>query len=1012
MKKYVVILLVMFLSITSYGGVPFEVYFEESNSSQSYVEVDVKVRDFVDVSSFQIYIEWDKAVLDFSSVSYTHNELSPISFHDFWGSNVLSGSWDNVPSPKTFVDGTTIFTIKFNYSGKPNDKTFLKVIDYTINQKSLATYELNGETFEVPIRGNDYELKIPGDGGSDTTGTDGFCLHLAEVTGPAGSIVCVPITVNDFDSIGSLQFGVSWDTTILSWQNEGYNWARGVPKVGVQSNVDSSNLYKYIMNSPLTPLFLDDGETLVELCFEVNPNAKEGDVGNIQFNGDSLPFDVVTFDNSVVDWCGTQGKVSVGDVDRTVTFKASNETADLNEKVCVSITALQFKEIETFQFMLNWDSDVMTYDTIGDVNKVSITPGILSVVDDENIRISWDNNWGVTLPDDDTLFQLCYDVVGDCNSSTDFKIIGSDIWNPGIEVSSKNIPLPHKEIFGSVKVKCSIVIDSVAVQNPTCPGSSNGFIKVYLQNPSNYKFNWSHNANELDAIANGLPEGEYTVTITDKYDNSIQTEITKKLTAPQPINVTEKIVNESCDTKGSISLEVIGLTPPYTYVWSNGSTTRDISDLEAGNYSVTINDSNNCGSYDFSYSVGTDVEKLDISGNMTDITCHDSNDGSIEVAVDKGCEPYTIVWSDGVKDQLTRSDLADGNYEVTVTDGRGDSKSLSFSITNPEQLVIDGVISNGIPGSIDVTVTGGKKDYSYSWTGPNNFTSTQEDIDNLEEGSYTLRVTDSRGCAVEKVFEVVGIIENIKVEVIVNTDINNGQGVKCHGDCNGSIDAVIEANAPWSVYLDGKLIVLPYNEVCGGNHTLKISDNLDKTVEVTFNMPEPAPLTITPEVTCSDRNEDNGKIEVSVNGGYGEYTFEWNGLTGEDSPILSNLAPGKYSVLVTDENGCETLSNQIKVNNCYTGDCYEGSLILTPNGDGFNDVFLITCADDFDNNDLKVFDRIGNEVYSQNNYDGTWNGVDKSGNKLIEDSYMWVFIGVNENGIKEVYKGTVTILRD
>ncbi len=1017
MKKYAVILLVMFFYIASYGGVPFEVYFEESNTSESYTEIDVKVRDFTNVIGFQLYIGWSESVLSYDTVSYTHKDLSSIYYHNEFnasGIDILTAGWSNPGSTKTFLDGTTIFTIKYNYSGKPCDKTSLKVTSYSLHQNSLATYEVNDTTFyEVPIRSQNGEVQIPGDCDS-SGGTDGFCLHIGEEVGPAGSSICVPITVDSFNDVGSLQFGVTWDTTLLSWQNEGFSISETVSGINILSSIDSTNTYyKYILDSGLNPLSLDYGSTLVELCFEIKDNAQNGDFGVIRFNDDSIAFVIDDYyDYKDLGWCGTPGKVTVGEVDKTVTFKVSNETSDLGEKTCVNFTALQFNDIETFQFMVNWDSDVITFDKVGEVNKVSLPLSSVSVVDDENIRISWSNEYGTTVADNDTLFQFCYDVVGDCNSRTDVKIIGSDIWNPGIEVSSNSISLPHEEIQGSVQVKCSIVVDSVVVKNPTCPGSKDGAFKVYLRNPSNYRFSWSHDANELDPIANGLPEGEYTVIITDKVDNNIQTEITRQLTNPKPISVTENIVNESCNAKGAISLNVTGLTPPYSYVWSNGSTTGNISDLEPGEYSVTINDVNNCGSYDFSYNVGTDVEEFSISGNVTDIVCHDSNDGSIEVLVSGGCEPYTVAWGDGVNDQLTRSNLAANDYKVTVTDSRGHSTSLDFSIINPEELVVSANVTNGIPGSIDVTVRGGQADYTYLWSGPDGFTSTQEDIDNLVEGSYTLKVTDGRGCVVEKVFEVKGIIDKISVEVIVNTAINNGQGVKCAGECNGSIEASINANAPWKVYLDGKLIELPYDKVCGGDHTLKIVDKLKKEVQVSFNMPEPAPIVISPNITCSDRGEDNGRIEVTVTGGYGAYSFEWDGNPGDDSAILSGLAPGKYHVLVTDENGCEVLSNPIRVNNCYTGDCYEGSLILTPNDDGFNELFVVTCMEDFEKNELRVFDRIGNQVYYQDNYDGTWNGVDSSGKKLIEDSYMWVFIGTRANGDKEIHKGTVTILRD
>jgi len=101
----------------------------------------------------------------------------------------------------------------------------------------------------------------------------------------------------------------------------------------------------------------------------------------------------------------------------------------------------------------------------------------------------------------------------------------------------------------------------------------------------------------------------------------------------------------------------------------------------------------------------------------------------------------------------------------------------------------------------------------------------------------------------------------------------------------------------------------------------------------------------------------------------------------------------------------------IEVKECAaTGDCFTASLVMTPNGDNFNDLFVINCAEE-NPSDLTVFDRWGRTVYSQINYDNTWQGIDKEGDSLPEGSYMWV-LNVNfGQGRREVYKGTVTLLR-
>jgi gliding motility-associated-like protein len=105
------------------------------------------------------------------------------------------------------------------------------------------------------------------------------------------------------------------------------------------------------------------------------------------------------------------------------------------------------------------------------------------------------------------------------------------------------------------------------------------------------------------------------------------------------------------------------------------------------------------------------------------------------------------------------------------------------------------------------------------------------------------------------------------------------------------------------------------------------------------------------------------------------------------------------------------MSEPIEVESCDKSDCFTGSVILTPNNDGYNEFFLLKCAEDLIGNYLYVYNRLGTEVYKQGDYDGTWTGLDKDGIPLPEDGYLWVFIGKNEAGINEVFKGSVTILR-
>ena len=94
-----------------------------------------------------------------------------------------------------------------------------------------------------------------------------------------------------------------------------------------------------------------------------------------------------------------------------------------------------------------------------------------------------------------------------------------------------------------------------------------------------------------------------------------------------------------------------------------------------------------------------------------------------------------------------------------------------------------------------------------------------------------------------------------------------------------------------------------------------------------------------------------------------------------------------------------------------TDDCFNAPKILTPGVlDGSNDKFIITCLDPIARNDLSVYSRWGQLVFSQKNYDGTWTGIDNGGKSLPEGAYYWV-LTYTENGKEFTKKGHVTIVR-
>ena len=139
------------------------------------------------------------------------------------------------------------------------------------------------------------------------------------------------------------------------------------------------------------------------------------------------------------------------------------------------------------------------------------------------------------------------------------------------------------------------------------------------------------------------------------------------------------------------------------------------------------------------------------------VSCNGATDGSVASAVSGGCEPYSYSWSNGAT-SADISGLGAGSYTLTVTDANGNSTTASITLTEPDPVVLSlssptynggwNISCNGNnDGSINATTTGGCGPYSYSWTGPNGYTSSMEDPAMLFAGTYMVVVTDLNGCS-------------------------------------------------------------------------------------------------------------------------------------------------------------------------------------------------------------------------------------------------------------------------
>lgn len=331
---------------------------------------------------------------------------------------------------------------------------------------------------------------------------------------------------------------------------------------------------------------------------------------------------------------------------------------------------------------------------------------------------------------------------------------------------------------------------TVNMSAPDC-NSSNGSIDLSVAGgEAPYAFEWSNGESSEDL--GNITAGLYSVKVTDNAGCSAQRSVFLKENNTLSVKGTPTPASCSGEPTGMIDVTVSGGTAPYTYTWSNGTTTEDLSNLANGFYTVTVTDSKGCA-VTASYTVTT--KTFQIPRTVVQPTCDGEANGSITLLEPVGgTAPYTYQWSNG-ETGTTLTDLAPGSYTVTVTDDTGCSKTLSLSISAPAPIMATASVSSdacSADGSyaIDLNVSGGTEPYTYEWS---NGAST-EDIQRLSGGTYTVVITDAKGCTISK--DVVIEVED-PLSCIIDEPV---AGPVCGTADNALSTSVLDADSyTWSV---------------------------------------------------------------------------------------------------------------------------------------------------------------------------------------------------------------------
>ncbi|MEM9338578.1 MAG: T9SS type A sorting domain-containing protein [Bacteroidota bacterium] len=285
--------------------------------------------------------------------------------------------------------------------------------------------------------------------------------------------------------------------------------------------------------------------------------------------------------------------------------------------------------------------------------------------------------------------------------------------------------------------------------NATC--DTDGEIRAVVSGGTMpYRYTWRDNTRS-EAVPDTdesitVPAGEYILTVEDA--NKCIVEATRNLTSNDGAMVT--ILNQvqpTCSylTDGSATISLSGV-PPFTTTWDHGETGESPTQLAVGDNWFSVVDANDCLIRDrVSFSTPEPLEVTLVSETLP--TCQGDGDGTLTVAVNGGNGNYALAWDHGPT-STTLTDLSAGDYTVRVNDDKGCELVKTFTLADKELLELtllpeDPSCEGTSDGSIEAVPTGGNGGYTYRWsTG-----STTKDLENLPEGTYTVEVTDEKGCS-------------------------------------------------------------------------------------------------------------------------------------------------------------------------------------------------------------------------------------------------------------------------
>lgn len=479
---------------------------------------------------------------------------------------------------------------------------------------------------------------------------------------------------------------------------------------------------------------------------------------------------------------------------------------------------------------------------------------------------------------------------------------------------------------------------TTAIADENCFGAADGSITYNITTSNGYNVDYTLTYPDGSTVINssgsftGLPQGDYTVTLTQSKGGA-SCDYIENFTIGGPVNgvsATAVIIQDyTCSQNGTIEAQnVSGGTAPYEYSidgvnFVSGAGAETFSNLTYGTYAITVRDANGC-------TFVTNQQTLDPLNGPSDLTFAATTPNcpaltsDVTVSIVDGNPLFTFEIIAPAASAVNNGNnatfvgLTPDTYTFRVTDDKDCTYEESYTIDPVVPIDVVGQLVNNITcftdtdGEILFTVSGFNTSYDYSVTGPSNFNGTGETgttipLNNLDDGTYTITVTDTDTNCTD--------IASVTVEAPPAALTMNAS--ETQPTCVSDGNVVLTAADGWGgynfslTYPDGTTTVTNTtgsfaNLTQPGTYNASVTDVNGCVVPTTFvlNAAIAPVLEIVPNDICFDNTVGLVLTANVISGGDGNYEYSLNGGIYDTANTFSGLAPGTYTIAVRDGKNC------------------------------------------------------------------------------------------------------------